>query len=722
MKTRNLTPKLLAAAAAGSLFLAGCLRDESPNDEGSGDGTTVLVEGRLQGDAVLRKTAAGAGVEGALVTVARLDADGSAEVVSTLEAKTDAQGRFSVPVAADGARELVVRARQAGKEWKAVVAAKAEQGKTVACRPLDMESTLEADLLAQARGSQGAATVSFVDIAAAIDAEIAAQAEAGPEGKAAFEAYVSAQLRTGAEARAAALIHGTAKATQAQIEKAEEARLEAEAELEADLDAAPELSAEARARIDAQFRKAEHKAWLDAGLTLEAATAARESCYQAMVKAGAQASVDAGAKALWLRKIALGHAAQIEMAVAENVQDKGGTAIQAGAAAAAGAALEASIRAAGDEAGIDSAFQRFRSDCASLEIGIPGITAATPAPSAGFALSGKVEGGASGADVQAARVNADGSLEIVDGAKGTTDAQGGFILTSQSRLPDSLVVIVTQPDRKLMVYVDGSTPAPVQVGSESTVEARIVQQLAKDGLGGTVSVAEVKAGVDSGLAAELQGNDSAIARFSAGLESAARAKGSLSVTSGMQARDSAVSEARASELYAQALARFTGDLSAGAGFRLVKAAQVSASASLRIAAEGAAESAGAADAAIGALAAAGDSMQASIEAAADAEAIDSAYAGYHAAVIACLKPALLLQASALEKADAAIRGRDGARAVLMAKLAAAADPESAAQAQVEFAAQVEVEARAAFGTGLGAPSEAQLHAIVDALVLANMGG
>jgi hypothetical protein len=41
---------------------------------------------------------------------------------------------------------------------------------------------------------------------------------------------------------------------------------------------------------------------------------------------------------------------------------------------------------------------------------------------------------------------------------------------------------------------------------------------------------------------------------------------------------------------------------------------------------------------------------------------------------------------------------------------------------VDFAAEVEADAKAAFGTGLGAPTDAQMKAIVQALVLANMCG
>src|SRR6185369_2244676 len=108
-------------------------------------------------------------------------------------------------------------------------------------------------------------------------------------------------------------------------------------------------------------------------LTLEAATVASESCYQAMARTGAQASVDADAKALWLRKIALEHASEIRIAVEAGLEAKGGNAIQVNGAAAAGAALETSLKSAGTVASMDSAFLVFRSSCSALQIEIPGL-------------------------------------------------------------------------------------------------------------------------------------------------------------------------------------------------------------------------------------------------------------------------------------------------------------------------------------------------------------
>jgi hypothetical protein len=143
---------------------------------------------------------------------------------------------------------------------------------------------------------------------------------------------------------------------------------------------------------------------------------------------------------------------------------------------------------------------------------------------------------------------------------------------------------------------------------------------------------------------------------------------------------------------------------------------------LRTAAEAQVKAAGAADASIKTLAEAGAALQASVEASVSAEAIAAAYETYHASVTACLKTALLLHAAIVDSVDAKIHGQDGARAELMSKVQAAADADAAAKAHVDFSASVEAQVKAAFGTGLGAPSAAQVKAVSQAMILANMCG
>jgi hypothetical protein len=553
MKTS--TPKtLLTALAAGSLFFSGCFRDESPTGGGNRNGMSATFEGRVQGDAAAglgKRSSLDGGVEGAIVTVARINSDGSLETVSTAEAKADVQGRFSVKAAADGARELVVVARKNGREWKAVVSAKAEEGRTIACRPLNIESSIEADVLAKVRGA-GASEVSFADIASRVDAEVAMQVEAhaetGADAKADAEAWLSAGLRAECKARTEALVSSAGGFTLAQIDKANEARMDAEARLEADLEAAADLSihgtitADAAAKIDSNRRSAEIKAWTEAGIVLGEVAKACDSSYRSSVDAVSEASVSAGIKLAWIRRLALENAFLLESSIKEEVKAS-----------------------------------------------------------------------------------------------------------------------------------DGRT-------------------------------------------------DSAMARLLAAMEIAARAKAEFLAEAGADIGASAEGQARSLQIYAQTLARFTIGVSTEARFSLVKSAHAQACIALRAAAEAQVKAAGAAQITVQSLTIAGAALQASLEASADEEAIAKAYADYHAAVNVCLKQAVMLYASVVDSVDAGIRGADGARAELMGDLKAAADAEAVSKAHLEFSAQVEAQVQAAFGTGLGAPSAAQVKAVSQAMVLAGMCG
>ncbi len=711
--SRTSAKALLAALAAGAFLFSGCFRDDSSATGENPGGLSATIEGRVQGDADLsamgKRSSLGGGVEGAAVTVLRIKSDGSFETLSSAEVKTDVQGHFSVKTTLDGARELVVSARKDGKEWKAVVSGKVKQGSTVICRPLNIESSVEADVLAKVRATSaetGYAAVSFADIASHIDATVALKAK----GDAQLEDWFAVQLLAEAKTRDSLLISATGKATQIQINQAAEARLDAQAKLEADLAAAIDLSvggtitANALAKIDSDCRAAELKAWNDAGITLGVVAKAGEASFHAAVDAGAQASVDAGTRLIWLRGFALNSAVAAEAAVKADVAAAGG---KSDSAVTLCAALEASLHAAQTADGLDSAFAVFHGNLPIIII--------SP-----FSLKGQVEGNVSGADVQVATVKADGSLEILAGVSGKTDAQGGFSLNTDTKLPDSVVLVVTKNDSKLMILVDSATAKPVQVGVESTVEAQLAQQIIKDGKTTIVTQEEIKAQIDSNVAANVKGDDSAMVKLMAAMEIAAQAKAKFILDAGITASASGEDKARCLQVYAQALARFTVGLSAEATFAAIKSAHTQAALALREAAEARLKACGATAVTVQSLAVAGTTLQASMQAAASVEAVSAAYESYHATVTACLKQALVLHAATVESLDAKIHGQDGARAALIAKLKAAADAEAAAKAHAEFSAEVDAQVKAAFGSGLGAPTAAQGQAVSQAMVLANM--
>lgn len=868
MKTRTPATKyFLATAAAGFLAinaLTGCFDSSSPSSNDGNGNMNATLEGRVQGDMALAKRASGSvGIEGATVTVMRIKSDGSLEAVAGAEVKTDVQGHFSIQAAVDSVRELVIVAKKDAKEWKGVVSAKAGQGSHIVCRPLNTESSVEADVLIKTRSQSKSITVSFADIASHIDAEMAVKADAKADTKAAVEAYLAAQLQTEAETRTSVLLASSGKFTLAQLDKADEARMDAEAKFEADLDAAFQGSAsadaQAQVKAGADFEQAEFKAFADAGIALGEVAKAQEACFQAMVESGSKltigtdASVEADAKKTWLHKIAIHEASTLEAAVNADVKASGG---QSEISTEAGAALKASLNTAKDKAECDSAFAKFRSSVstsvksmvettlgakvllsdsskarlelkaslalaaasgsadkvaeaykkfyADAETEIKGNITATLGTAAsdtakvealtravlligiqgdggkggiqigtgGFSLSGQVEGNVSGADVQVAKVKADGSLEIITGFSGKTDAQGGFTLNSETKIPDSIVVVITKNDAKLLTFVDSATAKPVQVGSETTVETQVYQQTVKDGKTG-ITIDQIKSQVDSSVAAGVKGDDSAMVHLIAGLETSYRTQDKFLMDSGFSlsasglasiatARASAEAKleadikaaagtetsihaayeaynqalldayvkagldasafARSQQVYAQALAHFSADLSAQAKLTLVRSAHAGAARGLRTATEAKLKASGATEATLKSMTDAGLALQASVESAVSVEAIATAYEAYHASAVASLKTAFLLQAGTIETLDTKIHGQDGARAEFLAKVKNAADADAVAKAHVDFAAQVETQVKAAFGSGLGAPSSAQIKTMTDVMVLANMGG
>ena len=814
-KTCKTSATAFAALAAGAILFTGCFQSESASSGDPSGSGTATIEGRVQGDAelgsagALGKRSSTAGVEGAAIAVMRIKADGSLETVSSAEVKTDAQGRFSVKTEAgafiDGTRELIVRAKKEGREWKAVVSGKVKQGATVVCRPLTVESSVEAEVLAKVRAQSGSAEVSFADVASHIDADISskveAKAEAGVDAaaaKAAAKNWLAAQIGTEAKTRTSVLVSSAGKFTLVQMDKVNEARMDAEAKLEADLNAAivleGKVSGEAKAKVESDRQAAEFKAWTGAGIALGELAKAKEVSYKAAVQAGSGAAIEADTKLAWMRKVALDNAVTLEAALKEDVKTSGG---QSDITVSSGISLKASLNAAKTEAEIDSAFASFRASVttglktfvetalggkvllsesskarmdlkasltsavdaeavaeayrkfylaaeAEIKSGITAVLGASDSDKVGaltrtalligiqgdgggkivlpgFTLSGKVEGNVSGANVQVATVKADGTLEILANVSATTDAQGGFTLNTDTKLPDSLVVVVTKNEEKLMILVDSATSKPVQVGAETTLEARLAQTILKGGTS-IVTQAEINSQVDSGVAADVKSDDSAMAHLMASLEIAAQAKARFLLDAGIAVSGSAEGKARSLQVYAQTLARFTAGISARAKYSLIKNAHIQAGLALSAAAEAQAKAAGASEAALGSLVSAGVAFKASLHAAMSEEAIASAYASYHVSVTACVKAALVLHAATIESLDAKIRGEAGARAELLAKLKSAADAEAAAMAHAEFAVSVEAQVVAAFKGVMAGPGEAQVKAVAQALILANMGG
>lgn len=180
--------------------------------------------------------------------------------------------------------------------------------------------------------------------------------------------------------------------------------------------------------------------------------------------------------------------------------------------------------------------------------------------------------------------------------------------------------------------------------------------------------------------------------------------------------------ARSMQVYAQAMAKASLGLSAEARAVLIRSGHSQAARGLRSAMEIQMKAAGSSEAVLKTVVEAGVALQASVDASSKVEAIEAAYATYHAAMVAALRSAILLHATAISSVDGSIRKEGGARADLIAAIKAEAGSDGISKAHVDFAAKVEAEVSGEFKGGLGGPSSIQISVINQVLLLTNMCG
>lgn len=118
------------------------------------DSGTAVVEGRIESSETMHKAKEASAVEGATVTATRVTADGSLAVFDNdAEAETDANGEFSlnidVETVGDASGNIIILAELEGQQWKAILAGELEDGTNILLKPLNDESTGEAEVFQQ---------------------------------------------------------------------------------------------------------------------------------------------------------------------------------------------------------------------------------------------------------------------------------------------------------------------------------------------------------------------------------------------------------------------------------------------------------------------------------------------------------------------------------------------------------------------------------------------
>ena len=339
-----------ALSLAAIIFWSGCSED---SDNMTQPESTARISGKVYSSSspgALAKTTAP--VEGASVTVARLQADGSFQTVSTGAVQTNASGEFQVEADVSAESGLFVIAEKGSQRWMAVVNSTVEAGETTVCQPHTDESTAEAEAAREDVQEDQNRDIAYTDIAAYIDAELGSRIK----GNASAGATVVGALKSSGQARQQALLHSEIGATSAQIEAAAQARAAAQQQLEVSLYQAGENQSMIEAAYES-YHQALVNAYVNAGLTASAYAKAGEVAARSWVKNTAtlstQARLAAVKSAAYLRAwaVARGNEARFQAA--------GAAQAQMNAVANAGVSLRASIRSAASEAEILAAFESY---------------------------------------------------------------------------------------------------------------------------------------------------------------------------------------------------------------------------------------------------------------------------------------------------------------------------------------------------------------------------
>ena len=327
-----------ALSLAAIIFWSGCSED---SDNMTQPESTARISGKVYSSSspgALAKTTAP--VEGASVTVARLQADGSFQTVSTGAVQTNASGEFQVEADVSAESGLFVIAEKGSQRWMAVVNSTVEAGETTVCQPHTDESTAEAEAAREDVQEDQNRDIAYTDIAAYIDAELGSRIK----GNASAGATVVGALKSSGQARQQALLHSEIGATSAQIEAAAQARAAAQQQLEVSLYQAGENQSMIEAAYES-YHQALVNAYVNAGLTASAYAKAGEVAARSWVKNTATLSTQARLA------VARGNEARFQAA--------GAAQAQMNAVANAGVSLRASIRSAASEAEILAAFESY---------------------------------------------------------------------------------------------------------------------------------------------------------------------------------------------------------------------------------------------------------------------------------------------------------------------------------------------------------------------------
>lgn len=332
-------------------IVSGCSEDTVSNGTPT---QKALVQGRVtDGDGYsLAKTTAG--IEGATITLARFEQDGSISIASTDSVVTAADGSFLLESSVENESGLVVIAEKDTAMWMARLSATVKKGEVVQCQPHTTESTQEAEVYKENVEQNIVDETSQPDEAALINADVAIALENEPNA----DALMAAALETQTQAHTDILLNPEIGATIAELEMVRDTKHNAQINLESSLFAAAENQAATAAAVE-NYQKALINAYVNAEISANTYAKVREISTKVLMNALTSTDADLQFRVNQSASMMESHA--LEVAAQTAFSDFGATNSEIVAVTNAAIALRASISAAETAQEISQSYEAFKS-------------------------------------------------------------------------------------------------------------------------------------------------------------------------------------------------------------------------------------------------------------------------------------------------------------------------------------------------------------------------
>ena len=356
MQTQSLRNLILILSIA---FLGVSCNDDSSTGVDSGGAATF--EGKVENTSAQKSTASSSStVEGAVVTAAHVNTDGSLETISSNQVQTNAEGEYSLSVdvsaAAETSNRIIIVAESEGQSAKAFVASNVENGNTFTVQPISFESSAEADVFQNIVANGNTDLVAKADIEAAVESDVAADIE----GSADNAASVASALVSSAEAKVQFYAEKGVEISEDQRQQVMQIKQEAQVQLDTELDAAANTQEEQAAFNT--FMQTVADAELEAGVEAWAVAESNDFAARVLIQNNADLSTDAQSEirkhAYFFTAVAVEAAVRAEADVLEASEST------INAIADAGATLRTEIKSTSNasKGAIDDLFIRFNED------------------------------------------------------------------------------------------------------------------------------------------------------------------------------------------------------------------------------------------------------------------------------------------------------------------------------------------------------------------------